>query len=80
MSFASLYRVKLSIDEIYLISDGVKNKEVQLVHITKRGFNLVNTQTGRLVFKKHVYPLEINRDGIKELTFLFPRSYIINKK
>jgi len=79
MSFINLQRIVLTVGAVYLISDGVKNKEVRLVRTTMRGFNFVNTRTGKLVFRRHIYPQEINRD-VKELTFYFPRSLVISDK
>ena len=71
---------KLVVDKIYLISSGVKIKEVKLIRSTKRGFNFIDTKTEKRIFKKHLYPNEIVREGMTEFTFWMPKDIVINEK
>lgn len=68
---------KLIVDETYLMGDGKKIKEVKLIQSTEKGFNFIDANE-KLIFKKHLYPQEIVRKGMKEFTFWIPKDIVVN--
>ena len=54
-------------------------RKVKLVRSTKRGFNFEDVQTGKLLFKQQLYPLENIRDNVKELTFQIIKNIVIDE-
>ncbi len=73
-------KYKLTVDEVYLISNGKEIVEAQLIHSTPKGFNFLNLETKKLMFKKHLYSLEIVKEGMKEFTFQIIKYIVIKKK
>ena len=71
----------LTVGEIYLLSNGKRVREVELVRSTPRGFNFAQQPSGRYIMKKHIYPIESNRsDHIKKYTFMFIPNITIERK
>jgi hypothetical protein len=73
-------RHKLIVNETYLIGDGKRIREAKFIRSTEKGFNFQDVQTGKNLFKKHLYSQEIVREGMKEFTFMILKNIIINKK
>jgi hypothetical protein len=71
---------KLKIDNIYLVCDGSRIKKAKLVRTTERGFNLKNVKTGKMMFKKQLYPIETIRENVPELTFRFIANITIDEE
>lgn len=71
--------VKLTVDKNYLISNGEKIREVKFIRVTERGFNLIDSTSGKKLFKYNMYPMELNRNE-KTLTFWIPQYLTIDKK
>lgn len=63
------YRFKVNYE--YYLSTSKRVRMVKFIRTTKRGFNLEDVETGKLVFKKHQYPLENNRE-LNMLTLALP--------
>lgn len=73
-------RYRLTVDETYLISNGNRIREAKLIRSTERGFNFLDIVTQKNLFKKHIYPREIVREGVKDFTFMILRGITIDKK
>ncbi len=71
--------IKLEVGESYLITDGLKIKEVVLRKSSDRGFSFFDLNTGKKLGKGHLYPLENIRTD-KQLTFWLPKHIVITKK
>jgi hypothetical protein len=70
---------KLTVGDTYFISDGLRIKEAELIHITKRGFNFLDTNSNKILFKRHLYPREIDREQ-KTLTFILQKNLILDRQ
>lgn len=75
----NLTRHKLKVIDTYCIYCYGKIRKAQLVHSTARGFNFVDFFDNKFLFKKHIYPQEVERYMAKELTFYLPNKIVINK-
>ncbi len=69
----------LIVGETYLLTGATRIVEAKLIRSTERGFNFFDVQRNKNIFKKHLYPREVNREG-RALTFLLPKDIIIQKK
>jgi hypothetical protein len=69
---------KLEIGATYTIGKGRRSKLAKFVRSTRRGFNFQHLQRDIFLYKQHLYPGELNRDG-KILTFAFPKDLLIQK-
>jgi hypothetical protein len=74
-----LIQYKLKVDGIYYICCNGKIRKGVLTHTTSRGFNFIDYFTNKRLFKKHLYPIERERDKAKELTFIMPMNIIVEK-
>jgi len=75
----NLSQYKLKVNGIYYIYCNGRVKKGVLVHSTKRGFNFVDFFTNKTLFPKHIYPIEHERDSVKELTFLMPMNIMVSR-
>ena len=69
---------KLEIGATYTIGKGSRSKVGKLVRSTRRGFNIQHPDREVFLFKQHLYPGELDRDG-KVLTFALPKNLLIQK-
>lgn len=71
---------KLKVGDTYYLACGSRIKKGILVQSTKRGFNFADCETDELLFKRHIYPMETQRDGVKVLTFQLPMTLIVDQQ
>jgi hypothetical protein len=77
---ACFNRHRLTVDEIYFICIGSRIKEMKFIQSTERGFNFIDIETKKKLFKKHLYSLEIVSGKGGTYTFWIPKYIVINKK
>lgn len=73
-------RYRLTVDETYLISGGKRIREAKFIQSTERGFNFLDMQTQKNLFKKHLYPIEIVNGKGGTYTFWIIRGITIDNK
>jgi hypothetical protein len=70
---------RLHVGQTYLVCDGSRIREAKLIRTTGRGFNFENCETGKNMFKKHLYPMEADRE-LLDLTFQIIGGITIDNK
>ena len=72
-------RVVIEVDVPYIMTKGGVSKQVRFVPTSRRGFNFEEEGSYKKVFKKHIYPQEIKRVGLKVATLILPKQIKFEK-
>jgi len=77
-TFPGYFRTyNLHVGQTYLVCSGDRIRKAKLIRTTGRGFNLEDCQTRKNMFKKHLYPMEVDRE-LLDLTFQVIANIVID--